>query len=383
MLLHICDDEKFIDYIINTFISLLPDENIFVIVTNGSELKHVKSKNLNIIVVEKNSLISLKILKELESFDAVILHNLIDYYKREIVFNAPKNVKFHWMCWGADIYNFAPLHRSILGDNEKGILKSKTNLNYKIGKRLELLFPFLNHVISKNKSGSFYYFKKIAKKIDSVSTVLPNEINTIRKYFNKNINYIPFKYGTIESLLNDTQTICSGNNFLIGNSATLSNNHYEALEILYNLNITNYKIYMPLSYGDNEYASIISEHGKQMFGNKFFPVMEFLPITEYNKIFNSCGNVIMNHYRQQGIGNIITAIWKGCRLFLNKKGAAYNYLKSQGVKIFEIEDLNRLVNLESSEKLAAYNRPIIEAIYGKETVLQETKCLINYLKNGK
>jgi dTDP-N-acetylfucosamine:lipid II N-acetylfucosaminyltransferase len=63
----------------------------------------------------------------------------------------------------------------------------------------------------------------------------------------------------------------------------------------------------------------------------------FLPLTEYNKIIRSCGIVIMNHHRQQAVGNILASILLGSKVYLSEKNTILQYLRGIGIFVFSIE----------------------------------------------
>lgn len=84
-------------------------------------------------------------------------------------------------------------------------------------------------------------------------------------------NLLPYYYEV--GLNNDLPNKFSNNdnyNIWVGNSATLSNNHLDLFEILKNLTLPdNYKIYTPLSYGNNELANYIEKKGERLFWRPF------------------------------------------------------------------------------------------------------------------
>lgn len=387
MILHLCEDEKFIDHVINIFELVAPNKNIYFIEPNfeNKSLQLVKSKHPNIIAKPVDSKEFKDLIDRIEDYDAVILHNLYNPYKKEIVKNAPENVYFHWMCWGADLYNIPALSRKLLLKETKKRHLKQFNWKGKINQYLYNYFfsPYLLiYKIRNRKTHSSIENKKLFKKISSVSTVIPPDFKLIEKNINPSLKYLPFKYGTIESFMkNHNEAICQQNNFLIGNSANITNNYLDIFKILKNVNLNGKKIFAPLSYGDKTNAEFISKEGQKQLGSKFHALMEFLPIEDYNQILNKCGNVIMNHKRQQGMGNIIMALWKGARVFLNKRNPVYAFLKSEGFIIFEIKDVKKYQELPDFNVLAKHNRPLLEKIYSTEKVLEETRKLVKYLQN--
>ena len=75
---------------------------------------------------------------------------------------------------------------------------------------------------------------------------------------------------------------------IVGNSGYLSNHHSEAFRALYSLNITDYIIKCPLSYGDKKYANKVVDEGKMLFGDKFEPITEWMSKEQYFSFLGKC-----------------------------------------------------------------------------------------------
>lgn len=385
MLLHLCDDEKFIDHVIDMFETAAPGENVYYIhKEKKGTLTSIKTQNRSIIT-EIEFLDGLqKDTTEFEKYHAVILHNIFDSYKIDLIINRNIHANFHWMCWGADLYNLHQFSKGLYLKQTKRILLENYNIKGKIGFFFSESFGVLGSLFYRwfinNESLKTNTIKAI-KKINSASTVIPHDFNLIKKNLNRNIEYKAFKYISIENALgNRLSSICIGNNFLVGNSATLSNNHLEAFSAVKKTDWAGRKIIVPLSYGNKLYTQRVIQSGQELFSNSLIPLIEFLPLDDYNKILEDCGNVIMNHLRQQALGNIIISLWLGARVFLNYKNPVYKFLREVGIEVFQIKDLNRIEHLPNYNSLAQKNRPILWKMYGRENVLSETKELIKYLK---
>ncbi len=384
MILHLMEDEKFTDTIIDQFESVAPNKSVYFIAVENlhSPLRYVKSKNENIIIDRVNSPAFAEIKVQLENYNVVVLHNLINPYRKDIVNEASKGVRFHWMVWGYDYYNLITDEKKFLSQQSRQYIKMNKNINWYIGKFIINHLSLFDFVL-KEKAKSFRNkdFKKLFNKIESFSTVIPNEAAIINQSLSKKLHYIPLKYGYLENLiLTDERLICDEGNFFVGNSATPSNNHLEVLDNIIKYK-KNQKLYIPISYGDNNYAQYIKKRYDHLENDIYF-MEDFIDIKSYNKILLKCGNVIMNHYRQQAMGNIIIALYNGARVFLNKKSPVYDYLNDLGITFFDVEkDLQRLDLLPSFSELAKHNRPILKNIYAKELVLKETEEFVQYFSN--
>ena len=86
-------------------------------------------------------------------------------------------------------------------------------------------------------------------RVDYFSPVLDSEYSLVCKYNSWfRAKYINWNYGTVEDdlLLSGSNVNCVGDNLLVGNSATDTNNHYEVFEsIKSQLNLEHRKVIVP------------------------------------------------------------------------------------------------------------------------------------------
>lgn len=387
MILHICSDDKFTDYVINLFEEVNPNGNLYYILkdANNDSLKFVKTKHSCIILSNKSEIELGALVLSLNRYSSVILHNFIDGFKVNLVLRASSEIHFHWMSWGADLYNDVKLFDSCLGDLTYNYLNKKRNINWKIDKFVEYNFPYIHNIYCKNSFIPIYSYRKAIGRMKSCSTVVPLEMPLVRKYTNKNLQYLPFKYATIESLITeDLDSLCDSCNILLGNSATLTNNHFEAIDIIASTVLKSKNVIVPLSYGDSNYAKDVVTYAKEKISEKeIVPLLSFMPLQEYVELLKSCGIVIMNHVRQQAMGNIIISIWMGAKVYFNPRSIVYQYLKDLGLIVYSIDELGDYENTQSFILLAEHNRKILYELYSQANVLKETKQLVDYLQNKK
>ncbi|MDD4491095.1 MAG: TDP-N-acetylfucosamine:lipid II N-acetylfucosaminyltransferase [Bacteroidales bacterium] len=385
LLLHITEDEKFIDYVIDVFESVYPGRNVYFIAfqENASELLYVKSINPNIVKAHIGSIEYKELINKIDSFKGVIIHNLITEFKQDIILNASPDVYFHWMAWGADLYSIPILSRKVI----LPYTKKYQELN-KSRKEIASISLYNNHPVLFNILYPLFYREespllkrmRCYRKVKSVSTVTPQEYRLVQKTISKSIKYLPFKYISTRQLNQGKEgIICTGNNIIVGNSATLENNHIDTFKLLDDNVLSDKLLFCPLSYGDKLYGNYVIAVGREMFKEKFVPVTDFLPFEEYSNFLLSCGNVIMNNIRQQGMGIILLSLWKGARVFINEKSPIFEYLKGEGMLIYNLSDLKNINNLPDFNTLASHNRPIIDSLYNENKVQKETLELIDYI----
>jgi len=128
---------------------------------------------------------------------------------------------------------------------------------------------------------------------------------------------------------------------LLGNSGSKTNLHLEALEMLGKFKDENIEIICPLSYGkkDEAYFREVVEKGRQLFGDRFVGLTEFMPPDQYTRLLAGIDIAIMNHNRQEALGNIISLLYLGKKVYLKPDTSSFEYFRSLNVKVFNINDL--------------------------------------------
>ena len=338
-ILHVSLDEKFVAAANLVFSKAFPTvkNDFFLITSRDKKLKFGKlEENFHIILTEKKSL---KLLYKLApEYDLIVLHFLPDFSVK-LVNNLRQKTNFMWMVWGTEIYGTSLYKEQVLGELSKKYFR-KENLVIKIRKEIRRLaievirFKELKFFPDKEK-------RKALKKIKLVGTIDEREFVSFveLKLLATNSKYVRFTYYPLEYIFsNELSTKLSGDNILIGNSATITNNHLEVFEKLRRINIEKRKVIVPLSYGSNKYADMIIKEGKHVFNANFSPLLEYMPLDQYQKIIGSCSIVIMNHYRQQGVGNILSMLWMGAKVFLSEKSILFSIFQDMGCAIFSVEN---------------------------------------------
>lgn len=369
---HIAPDQKFIDNAADIFESVYPGQNTFFI-TTPKPWKFLKDErnyqNLTPFDILKGILTKNNIFKQ---FDVVILHSLPANYLLPLVFIKQKYI---WIGWGFDYYS-----REFESDPASSLLLTKTRDMYHSNKNKNV-----NKSILKRLLGGKLIFHYAMKNLNVFSPVLPQEFNLVRdKYnLNKSVKYSPWNYGILERHLIKgirTDGIETADCILLGNSATDTNNHVDALDVIIKSR-TNRKIYIPLSYGEDSYAEFVKTYIKanEKIAGGCIILDSYMTIDEYNGIINDCGFVIMNHIRQQALGNIITMLYRGAKVFLRKESLVYKFFKEQGAVIYsvqELEDNPQLLEYHLSKNEIEKNRNILKLTWSESVIFERTKRLI-------
>lgn len=372
-ILHLVRDDIFTDSAYNLFESVAPSCNTFLLVTIRKKTKNIKETPIKIInpLALKNPFF----IKHLEKYDIIVLHSL-NKSNQELISHASSKLKFVWIGMGFDYYDLIYENKEILYQEQTQQIvetlshNQRRSINY-------ILRDFVISVFYKNAN------KKLAiEKISYFAPVIENEYKMVASKFNFNFpEYVSWNYGSTTKIAegNMKHLIISGNNILLGNSASPENNHVEILEFLRTQKLNHKKIICPLSYGNYEYASIVKNKGRNYFEDCFLALDDFMPYDEYMSVLSSCSNVIMNHNRQQASGNIVAMLYMGAKIFLNDVNPLYAYFKEKGGVIFTINDLYNnpsMLDLKLTDADVQRNQQMIKMHNNKKLALYKTENLI-------
>ena len=379
-ILHIATyEKKFVLVAADIFDSCKETENSFrVITTRVSEARKFFARQKNIRVVNRLLYANSKTLKEdLAWCDCMVVH-FMDGVKAKAIMRAPAHLPIVWSGWGGDYYNLLPQGgNNLLGNETQQLVKM---LDHKISWTVPHLLQKLKNIAMATMDHMLYdaWIKKAIKRVDFFSAPFPEDFDLLRKHFGNDFQpiYTRVFYGSVERTYMPGVEKIYGSNILVGNSATASNNHLEVFKILSQLDLGDRKILVPLSYGDADYRAAIISRGQSLFGARFQPIVEFMPLDQYNTLIAQCSIVVMGHRRQQGGGNTVTQLYKGAKVFLDEVSTVYKYLNSRGAFVYTLNDLQSgagSVFDPLTDEQKRKNRGVLEDYAGNEVVLRSMR----------
>lgn len=165
-------------------------------------------------------------------------------------------------------------------------------------------------------------------------------------------------------------------NIQVGNSADPTNNHQQVFEQLVKLDVQKRvgKIYCPLSYGNPAYAAEIKKLGEAMFGDKFYPLMDFMPLSQYNEIFDEVDIAIFAHNRQQAMGNTINLLGRGKTVYMRGDTSSYALLTKLGINVCSLDDLSLDVQ---PHEAAIVNNQRVRNYFSEENLVKQLKSIFD------
>lgn len=340
--LHIMQNEKVIaPYIEFMHKNFDFEEHVFVLIGGSSESSHPIPQYDNVIVLDRDltrKINLFKLSKELkpyfENAKKVIIHNFfIDNIVDVLFINQKFLQKCYWVIWGGDMYRYAKKNKS-------------------------LRIRFFD-----------YRMKIVVSRLGGCITGLKGEYELAQKWYGaKGKHYVFSAYPTnLYKEYELTEKKHDTLNIQVGNSADPANNHEEVFEKLEKYKDANIKIFVPLSYGPKKHADEMIRLGQEKFGDKFYPLTEFMSFEKYLDFLADIDIAIFNHKRQQGMGNIITLLGLGKKVYIRDDITPWAWFKELKLNISNIKELDlSLLDDTSKEK----NREIIKEAYSLESLIK-------------
>ena len=380
-ILHITTDNKFISPALTSFENVYPKQNTVWMFAKGHD-GHV-SKNHRDLEFTFFDTLKPSFLHKMTGYDLVVIHGF-DLFKFSLVALAPAGVKFAWLGWGYDYYCY-------IYKNEDALLLPQT-LPLKKECRKKSLTDYFHQVKLVKKLArkliDLAFKNKALKRIGSFSPVLSEEHKLVEKagLIAHLPPLMPWNYGSLEESLvkKFIGERVNGDAILLGNSASFTNNHLEAFELIKkNEDVigSHSKIVAPLSYGDECYKKAMLQQGALRFGKRFYPVVDFMAIDDYVSLLKQCGFAIMNHKRQQAVGNIVIMLYLGARVFLREENPTYQMLKNDGAILNSITELEKqpgLLKTPLTEEEIQTNIKTLYKHWSKQSTDVKTKNLVEF-----
>jgi dTDP-N-acetylfucosamine:lipid II N-acetylfucosaminyltransferase len=379
-ILHLVQDEKFILFFDAVF-SRLPDvENRYIV----HAVRHVPLKHVEKLdawrVVGNRYFFSREMTSDLAWADCLIVHYLTVAGARMLL-KAPSHIARVWSGWGADYYGFMPGgERALLGEETARLmLESSNSGRVRAGQFLDLARQVKDGIL-----GRLYLFPAL-QRVDYFSAPISNDFAFLQQALGSRFGaeYVQLNYGSVEQTFCVGEGNCVGGDILVGNSATPTNNHLEAFRLLARHDLSGRKIIVPLSYGLPGYREAVIKSGQAMFGDQFVPVREFLPLLEYARLTANCSVVVMNHRRQQALGNIGATLYRGAKVFLEECSPAYAFLKSRGAHVYATASLASIDNqlfATLDEAAIMDNRAVLEEVWGHDKVMKNAETFLSRMR---
>lgn len=373
-------DDKFIPFLQSIFEEAVPNANQWRIrATDPGTVFSVKNHATQF--VDTKYLHSTSFSSDVRNAKCLIFHSLGISQKDAIAVLRviPSNLPIVWRGWGIDYYDYiAKAHNfELVMPETKEAMGWETappsTSFFGIAKRYAK--GLVEDGLATATTG------RLLKRINYFSCCVPDDYDSLKKSLpGFRATFLPLNYYSMEDvfLRGNNQNILSGRDILLGNSGNPTNNHLEAMRLLSRIGVEGRKVIVPLSYGGiPRYHEMVIRQGEKLLGKSFIPLTKFLTIQEYNTLISTCGNVMMNQLRQQGMGNISAALMRGAKVFLNRENPIYTYYSRMGVKIYSITEKLKSTDFDFDldSSVSKRNREILSVIWTRKRGIDQAKAL--------
>lgn len=276
----------------------------------------------------------LRMYRDLKKADRIVIHSLASPFLIAMLrWNRSLCGKVWWVIWGKDLYLYQ--------------LSEKKSLPLRMYERFR---------------------RPVFRDIAHVVATMQEDYDLARQWYDVQGDFTPcYELYPYADDYGDGAPAVSAEGkltLLLGNSASRTNEHEEAIDLLAPKTENVGKIYCPLSYGGSrKYAERVRKHGQEVLGDLFEPLMDYLPFEEYRRIWDSTDVGVYNQKRQEALGNIFSLIMKKKTVYLRPAGPMSAFFRRLGVvtpaleKDCEIRELPEDVREKNAETLFGYINP--------------------------
>ncbi len=360
-ILHIFPDSLFIESYIEMLKNDEENTHQFILTDIGAKVEYDIFKNPNIKFDKVSTFCFSDIFKlskmlKLYEYDLLIIHSLyLNYLILPFIFNKKILNKTVLSLWG--------------GSDSRKFKVSEENKKYFVQ---AMIYEFLR--------------RPIYKRVKIITSIVPQDFEEIKRLYKVKAINMPIIYPFLPGLSDQVNIKSDGKiHIQVGHSGSVDTNSIEILELLKRFSKENIIIHCPLSYGNKDYITEVCKKGKELFGNKFVPQLEIMAANRYKEYIAQMDILVMNTLIQQGLGNINLAFCCGNKVYINNKSKLWNYLKTEGFYINNINDiktsgLDELIKI--SPKDVKNNRQIALKQFGSQDSLKLWINVFKYLRIG-
>jgi hypothetical protein len=348
-ILHIISNIKFTEpYIGFANDNFNSKDHLFLILNKNFAFKNIKACNAKIL--SKNFKDTLTLIREMNRSNKIILHAIYPPYLTLALFMQPWLLKkCYWSIFGSDLYfnKYKKYRKNIIISNAYGILLSA-----------------------------------VIRNIAGIITAIEGDYELAKKWHKAKGEWYPcFKYPSklyknIDEHISENHS--SSTIIQIGNSADPLNCHLEIFSMLEEcMGEQDVEIVCPLSYAcrSPKYNELVMSEGKRIFGKQFHPIVEFMPIEEYLSLLANIDIAIFNNKRQQALGNIITLLGFGKKVYIRNDTTSWGRFKSLNIKVFSTN--NDPIDSALSEITKNRNIEAIKKHYSLEVLVSSWRNIFD------
>lgn len=353
--LHLCCDHNFISGSRHIFERYYPGDNLFIV--------HSRTGNLNIIkqsdgftvmnCYDKDNQKKIVEMCRKEGITRVVLHSMVEYMLPVVkALKKTTEVTVYWIFWGFELYETIAFEKGYrVSDNRTSIFDKET---YYLPNSLSKIIRKLTHSYRPAR------FKKLFPLVDYFCFWNKADYDLWKKYYDVRAKFRFFAYcaslageepkGFINST--DERPVTT---VMINHQASLFGNHDTIFKRLREIDPDNkLRKIVPLSYGMHAVRNKVLRMGKELFGDKFEPILDYMDFESYCKMLSSVDVAFFGQHRQEASGNIVELLKNGVKVFLRNDNNLLPYYRQKGYIVYsfddDLKDMDSLKGLTSEQK---------------------------------
>lgn len=363
-ILHIHSDEKFIKGSLLPYLNENIDNDIVFLGSHSIQDDKVKCF--------KHEKKNYKAISDISAeYDIVIFYSMS--LQHALICNLikksfPKKIVL-WRFFGAELY----------GIINRGML-APASLKYYKDERLHHILSIAKNLLLHGATSDAIFWKAVGNT-DYFLGLAEEEYKQLKQNFRNLPPFLQLPYKKWETTINNNTR---HNQIIIGHSKDLYGNHLEVLKMMSSLPCLNnyqYKMFFSYSEYSTKYSKAVCDYVKE------WPSMEviqgFMPREEYMDILNNSDAVVINSYRQMGMGMVFNALRDGLKVYLNPLNPMYNWLIKYNFCVYTIndfiEDLQRenvcLSMEQKKQNVEARNK--LASLFSYDNYWGQLKLLVN------
>ncbi len=373
MILHLLDDPKFVNGAYDLFEEYYTGLNhFFVQIERGQKKKSTKERFFFKAFTTRADRDFIKQYAVENKIQHIMVHNLSPA-KAALVndLNRYLHAKTYWIFYGSDLYGYLSA-------------RGKYNLHDEVSGSYQFNIASLKYwclFLLAFRTPPWKAFRKFIQHLNFFCFWNEYDFALLKKHLTTTAEFKFFLYYHLiarSDLLLQPQK--ENGLILVNHSASFNGNHFTVLKKLKsfeNFDVLK-KIIVPLSYGSGVVKENLLSKGAEMFGNKFTPVINFIPMDQYYTLLKSIPVAIFGHKRQEGAGNVFYLLSTGAKVFLRNENNMINWLKDKGFSVFSFEDdLNSHADLnELSDADKLRNQRVYTQVFSRNGEIKNMENLI-------
>ncbi|AEF04198.1 TDP-N-acetylfucosamine:lipid II N-acetylfucosaminyltransferase [Alteromonas naphthalenivorans] len=220
----------------------------------------------------------------------------------------------------------------------------------------------------------------VIKNVPYMVNILDEEITMVQRIYGCKGKHIrTFFYNTTlysPKSITITKKKKTPLHIMLGHSAVPENRHIQYLEVLKQKDDGQFIVKCPLVYpnSNEDYKVQVIEKGKSLFGARFEPLLEFMPLDDYLLWMETVDIAILPSSRQHGMGNLVNLLGSGKKVFIDDSVSTWSFFKRLGVSLYSLEELEFTA---LNNDIAADNHKTIAGYFSKERLTRDLKAIFD------